>query len=174
MRLIAYCFVLFFVVLWSACTKGKDWERRELCDFDKHPGGLLAQMPATWRQIPPTSFRLLNYRFGESGEVSLSRAKGSIAANVSRWASQMGHEKENALKEITKVTLLGKEGYLVDFSGDFRGAMGVDAIKDARLIASLVNFGGEILVVKMLGKKEEVKQQKKHFLAFCQSLSLDR
>ena len=80
------------------------------------PSPVIGQPPTNWLSIPGTEFRLLNYRFGNGGEVSVSVARGGVLGNVNRWLRQFGQDglDEAGLKKLRKVPMAGGEGVWIE------------------------------------------------------------
>ena len=72
------CISMFSLVFCASCRKAERIvvnERRDLTVADQGNHSLIAVMPPEWRQVPSTEFRMLNYRFGDSGEVFVGRSR---------------------------------------------------------------------------------------------------
>lgn len=164
---------MLVILPFSSCRKPERvvvTETRGLTMYDHGRDPLIAVMPPGWRQVPGTRHRIFNYRFGEDGEVYISRARGGVLPNVNRWLGQFGGEPLESLDGLPKVTVLGREGVVVDASGDFGGGMGRPAREGAALVGVLVDFGGELLTVKMVGAADAVAAERERVVAFCENL----
>ena len=147
-------------------------EQRRLTMADEGHSSLLAVMPPEWRQLPATQFRILNYRFGEDGEVFVGRSRGGILPNVNRWLGQYGKPPLESLDDLPSVTILGQQGVLITASGDFKGGMGRPARENAGLAGVIVGAGEQLLTVKMTGDAQEVLAEQERLIQFCKNLRI--
>lgn len=148
-------------------------ETRELTMYDLGRDPLVAVMPPEWRQIPGTQLRIFNYRFGVDGEVYVSRARGGVLPNANRWMGQFGKPALADAGKLPKITVLGREGVVVDATGRFGGGMGKPARENAALLGVIVDFGGELLTVKMIGSAEDVAAERERMIKFCENLRIN-
>jgi len=162
------------LILMVSCKKAPEkvvvTETRELTMWDQPRLPLIAVMPPEWRQIPGTQHRVLNYRFGESGEVYMSNARGGALPNVNRWLGQFGKDALANLDGLPKVNVLGQQGFLVEATGRFGGGMGKAPREDAALLGVVVDFGSNLFTVKMLGSVEEVNAERERLINYCEQL----
>jgi hypothetical protein len=127
------------------------------------PSPVKGDAPEGWLKMPSTQFRLLNYRFGESGmgEVWVSLAAGSVLENVNRWLQQVGAEPidEAALEKLRKVPIAGTTGTWVEADGEYAAGMGMGGPPKSGygLAGVIALIDGRILTVKMVGPKAEVE-----------------
>ena len=133
---------------------------------------ILASAPAEWQQVVGTQFRLLNYRFGQTGEVYVSQSGGGVLPNLNRWLGQYGKPSVQSVADFEKVVIMGKDGVLVDVKGKFSGGMGKPPMDGAGLLGLLADFDGILITVKMIGSADEVMAEKDRFIAFCKSLEI--
>lgn len=140
------------------------------------PSPLTATTPADWVPQPPSEFRLLNYRFGASGngEVWVSMASGSVVNNVNRWLGQFNTAPvdEAALAKFPVVAVAGTTGVWVTAEGDYAGGMGAESKPGFALAGVVANLGGRILTVKMVGPKAEVAAAKSVLESFSKSIQM--
>jgi len=143
---------------------------------DAKPSPVRADTPAGWLALPASQFRLLNYRFGESGtgEVWVSIAQGSVLDNVNRWLEQFDAAPvdEAGLAELPSVTVAGSPGKWVTAEGDYAGGMGAPSKTGFALAGVVTSVGGQILTVKMIGPKDEVQAARPVLETFAKSLRL--
>ena len=143
---------------------------------DAKPSPVKADTPAGWLALPASQFRLLNYRFGESGlgEVWVSLAQGSVPDNVNRWLKQFGAPAVDAaaLAKLPVVTLAGSAGVWVTAAGDYAGGMNAPTKPGFALAGVVASVGGQILTVKMVGPKVEVEAAKPVLEAFVKSVRM--
>ena len=129
-----------------------------------------------WLALPPSQFRLLNYRVGESGmgEVWVSLAQGSVLDNVNRWLKQFGAEAldQAGVSKLPAVTVAGSTGVWVTAEGDYAGGMGAPGKPGFALAGVVTSVGGQILTVKMVGPKAEVQAAKPVLETFAKSLRM--
>ena len=169
------CMSMLTVVLFASCRKAENIvvnERRDLVVSDQGNHSLVAVMPPEWRQVPSTEFRMLNYRFGESGEVFVGRSRGGLLPNINRWLGQFGKPAIESADDLPKVSMLGQMGVLVNASGDFAGGMGREARKDAGLAGVIVAIGDQLITVKMMGGAGDVAVEQERLIKFCEGLRI--
>lgn len=170
------CLGILVLPLLVSCRKSDNvvvTEKRVLTVADEANDSLIAVMPPEWRQLPGTNFRILNYRFGQDGEVFVGRSRGGVLPNANRWLGQFGKPAITGLDDLPKVKILGREGVLVIASGDFGGAMGRPARKNAGLAGVIVAVGDQLLTVKMMGDAEAVAAEQERLIQFCGSLRIN-
>jgi len=145
-------------------------ETRELTMWDDSGLPLVAIMPPEWRQVPSTQHRLVNYRFDKDGEVYLSNARGGVLPNVNRWLGQFGKPPVADINTLPTVDILGKKGVLVEATGRFGGGMGKPPREGAGLIGVVVDFGTNLLTVKMIGSQQSMKEERQRLIQYCENL----
>ena len=163
------------VVLCVSCRKAENVvvnERRDLVVADQGNHSLIAVMPPEWRQVPSTEFRMLNYRFGDSGEVFVGRSRGGLLPNINRWLGQFGKPALESADELPTVMMLGQSGVLINASGDFAGGMGRPARKNAGLAGVIAAIGDQLVTVKMMGGAEDVAAEQDRLIKFCEALRI--
>lgn len=143
---------------------------------DAKPSPVKGETPDGWLVLPASQFRLLNYRFGESGmgEVWVSLAQGSVLDNVNRWLKQFGASPvdQAGLEKLPKFSLAGSDGVLVTAEGDYAGPMNAP-VKPGFAVAGVVaSVGGQILTVKMVGPKAEVEAAKPVLETYAKNLRM--
>lgn len=187
-------FLLVSVLMFSSCEERKEiivTETREATTRDTSPklfassderfrdakpSPVKGNPPQGWLALPASQFRLLNYRFGESGkgEVWVSLVQGSVLDNVNRWLKEFGGEPVDqvGLEKLSTITLAGATGIFVTAEGVYKGAMGAPPKPDSGLAGVVASVGGQILTVKMVGPKAEVQAAKPVFEAYVKSLRM--
>lgn len=142
---------------------------------DAKPSPIEGIAPEGWLVQPSTQFRILNYRFGESGEgeVSVSLSTGGVEENTNRWLGQFSIEplSDEAFQKLERVTVVGYEGVWVEAEGTYIG-MGAEPKPDYGLAGVVAGINGRILTVKMTGPKAEVRDAHAGLRKFIESLTL--
>ncbi|MFN9663216.1 MAG: hypothetical protein ACK57I_06740, partial [Akkermansiaceae bacterium] len=132
--------------------------------------------PENWLALPANQFRLLNYRFGDSGlgEVYVSISSGGILENANRWFKQFGREAmtPDSFAAKQKIPVVGIEGVWIEAEGDYGAGMGADSKPGYGLAGVIAETGGQIITVKMVGPKSEVDVQKPALRDFIGSLRM--
>ena len=127
---------------------------------DAKPSPVTADLPEGWRTAPASQFRMLNYRFGESGkgEAWVLLVGGSVLDNVNRWLKEFGKPPvdQAGLDALKHADAAGGHGVWVEAEGDYSGAMGAPQQTGYALAGVVVSVGGKLLTVKMVGPKDEV------------------
>jgi hypothetical protein len=96
---------------------------------------------------------------------------GGLLANVNRWRAQMSLPALEAdeLAAAPRAPLLGTEGVLVDFRGEWVGMDGDEAGEDHRLIGLISIDGGRARFLKMTGPADVLEHEVDAFLALAAS-----
>lgn len=143
---------------------------------DAKPSPVKGETPLGWLEVPPSQFRQLNYRFGESGlgEAWVSIASGTVLDNINRWLGQfeMGKIGPQDVAKMRKVPVAGFEGMWVEAEGTYASGMGAGPKPGYALAGVVCDVGGRILTVKMVGPKAEVKAAAATLETFSKSLKI--
>ncbi len=135
-------------------------------------------VPEGWTESPPTAMRVGNFRIGEDKQTEcyvtvLKGAGGGTEMNINRWRGQMGVEDSplttEALAQLPKISMLGKETPLAEIAGTYQGMMG-ESKTGYMLMGTVCELGDESVFVKMIGPENVVKEQRDKFIAFCGSI----
>ncbi|MGA0845076.1 MAG: hypothetical protein ACO3RV_00925 [Luteolibacter sp.] len=141
------------------------------------PAPVRAETPIGWLQRPGTQFRLLNYRFGESGlgEVWVTVSAGSVLDNVNRWLMQFSATpvSQEELSQQRKIPVAGGEGVWVEASGEYAPGMGASPKPGYSLAGVVAELDGKIITVKMIGPVAEVAKEQATLENFAKSLELN-
>lgn len=143
---------------------------------DARPSPVRADTPDGWLQLPSTQFRLLNYRFGESGlgEVWVTITGGSVMENVNRWLAQfdallLDREEFEALRTVP---VAGGSGTWVEAEGEYAPGMGSPPRPGYGLAGVVASLRGDIVTVKMVGPRDEVLAEREKLENFAKNLKL--
>lgn len=143
---------------------------------DAKPSPVKGDAPQGWLALPASQFRLLNYRFGESGmgEVWVSLAQGTVLDNANRWLKQFGADAvdQEAMSKLPTVSMAGATGVFVTAEGEYGGPMGAPPKSGYALAGVIASVGGQILTVKMVGPKAEVEAAKPALESYAKSLRM--
>jgi hypothetical protein len=143
---------------------------------DAKPSPVRGDTPDGWLKLPASQFRLLNYKFGESGtgEVWVSLSQGSVLDNANRWLTQFSAKNvtEEELEKLPTVTIAGTPGRWIAAEGDYAGGMGAPPRDGFALAGVIAQVGGQILTVKMVGPVAEVQAAKPVLEKFASSLRM--
>lgn len=130
---------------------------------DAKPSPIKADLPDGWRTVASSQFRMLNYRFGESGrgEAWVSLVGGNVLDNVNRWLGEFGKQPvdQAGLDSLKHADAAGGHGVWVEAEGTYKGAMvasGAPEQSEFALAGAVVAVKDQILTVKMVGPKDEV------------------
>jgi hypothetical protein len=141
---------------------------------DAKPSPVIGKPPESWLALPASQFRLLNYRFGESGmgEVWVSLSAGSVLDNVNRWLGQFGAEKieQAGLEKLPPAAIAETSGVWVEATGEYASGMGAPPKPGYGLAGVITTLGDQILTVKMVGPQSEVEAAKPQLAEFAKSL----
>lgn len=145
---------------------------------DAKPSPVTGETPDGWLALPASQFRLLNYRFGESGlgEVWVTKASGSVLDNVNRWLKQFGAPELDAagLAALRSVPIADSTGVWVEAAGDYESGMGSPTRPGFGLAGVVALIDGSIVTVKMVGPKAEVDAAKPILENFTKGLKIAR
>jgi hypothetical protein len=140
------------------------------------PSPVIGETPHGWLQLPASQFRLLNYRFGDSGqgEVWVTLASGTVMDNVNRWLGQFSATPldEAGMEKLRTIPIVGTTGFWVEAEGDYAPGMGAPMKTGFGLAGVVAAVGGQILTVKMVGPKAEVLAAVPSLEAFVQTLRM--
>lgn len=143
---------------------------------DAKPSPVKGETPEGWLALPASQFRLLNYRFGETGmgEVWVSLASGSVMDNVNRWLRQFGGDPldQSGFEKLREVQIAGTTGVWVEAEGEYASGMGAAPKPGFALAGVIALVDGRILTVKMVGPKSEVEAAGPVLESFAQGLKL--
>jgi hypothetical protein len=143
---------------------------------DAKPSPVKGSPPENWLVLPASQFRILNYRFGESGmgEVWVSLSAGTVLDNVNRWLGQFGEPalSQEAFEKLPVTEIAGVNGVWVSAAGEYAAGMGAPPQPGFALAGVVASLRGEILTVKMVGPKAEVEAEKPALAAFVASLRM--
>lgn len=136
--------------------------------------------PEGWEETAGSSMRLVTFRSVEHPNVEcwvtlLPGSAGGVLANANRWRAEMGLDPlgPDAAAALPRVEVGGRQGVLVDASGDYRG-MGGGPVAGARLVGAIAQVPGGMLFVKMVGPADAVRAELDRFRALCSSLEWTR
>jgi hypothetical protein len=134
-------------------------------------------IPQGWSNLPVTSMRAANLRVGgnEKAEcylVLLGGDSGGLASNIDRWRAQISLPPlpPAELASLQHVTLLGRDGVLVDLAGTWKGMSGAENNAGWRLTGVLQVDPSGSAFLKMTGPDALVAAEKEHFLALAKSI----
>ena len=135
-------------------------------------------VPAGWEELPPTQFRIVNLRLGESppAEISLVMLMGDgggVRANVDRWRRQVGLApmSDEEFLGLEERTLLDNPAAYVELEGSYEGMDGT-RIERAGLFGLVFARNESALFVKMTGPAEVLEAERERFHGFLDSLRL--
>jgi hypothetical protein len=143
---------------------------------DAKPSPVKGETPEGWLVLPPSQFRLLNYRFGSSGtgEVWVSISSGSVKDNINRWLNQFAAAPldDDGVAKLRVVPIADTTGAWVEAAGVYASGMGADAKPGFALAGIVASSAGRILTVKMVGPKDEVEAARTVLENFAKSLKM--
>lgn len=140
--------------------------------------GFSYDVPEGWHPQPASSMKLLSLVAGrppeELTELSVSAFPGDVggkAANINRWRRQvgLGPIDETAVEGfVTDVSISGKEGWRVDFSGPEGTSERGGA---SRVVVSTVMIDGKSWFFKLMGEANAVTDELSRYDAFLTSVT---
>ena len=136
------------------------------------------EMPGGWEELPPSSMRVANFRFGAGGIgecylTALPGSGGGTVANLNRWRGQMGlgPSNEDEIAALPTIMFLGQPALYATMDGVFSG-MGSAPKEGYRLLGTILSSDQFTLFVKMTGPVDVVKEEEENFKLFCASLRI--
>ncbi len=151
-------------------------QTRELTLHDRqYPGNIRDIPPVTWRRLPPTQFRTMNYLTGkdESVEIVMGDSRGDTLQNANRWLGQFGLTPLQSVQFLGETSMLGRLAYIVEADGQYVPGMGKPTQENYSLVGVIRPVGENIITLKMTGPKEEVAALREEFFRYLQSLETD-
>lgn len=140
------------------------------------PSPVKAPTPHGWLALPAKQFRLLNYRFGDSGlgEAWVSLSSGTVLDNANRWLKQFSAAPLDSagLDQLKGVTIVKTSGKWIEAEGTYQSGMGTPPASGYALAGVIASVNGQILTVKMVGPKAEVLAAKSTLEEFIGSLEM--
>lgn len=138
------------------------------------PGRFAWTVPEGWTvERAPRAMREVTLTRGEAEMyVSITDSgPGRLVANVDRWLGQLGAKRldEEAVARLPRIPCLGGEAIVVEAAGDLT-AMDGTRKPDQRLLGALVEHGGRIVSVKLVGPAAEIAGERAAFESFVRSL----
>lgn len=137
------------------------------------PSPVKGDPPDGWLAIPATDIRLLNYRFGEAGEVWVSISSGTVLDNVNRWINQQFAAPaidQAAMEKLRTVPIAGNTGVWVEATGPYSPGMGAPPKPGYALAGVIASVDGKILTLKMVGPQAEVESARPNLETFAKNL----
>lgn len=141
--------------------------------------GLSWDLPDGWARSGERAMRLVTLAPLSAPEAEcyvtfLPGPAGGVRANLNRWRGQMGQPEltSGEVGQLPRYAVLGSEAVFIEIEGDFVG-MGDDRLADAGFLGLIGEAGAGTLFVKMTGPREVIAAERRRFLEFCQSLSVD-
>lgn len=138
-------------------------------------GGIRFDVPSDWEEKAPSSSMLMaEYRLsGDSGpgRLTFSTAGGGKDANVDRWKQQFHRGPNDAEPQETAIVLAGKNGTLIEVTGEFTDMFGGGAAKpDWQLLGVVVPIeADQNFFIKLTGPAKTLQSRKEEFMRFLQS-----
>jgi len=149
-------------------------ETRPLTLYDQdYPGDLKDQPPVTWRRIPGTKFRIINYLAGKDGpvEIFLGESSGDVLGNANRWLGQFGLTPLQSQEFLGKMQMMDREAFIVEAKGTYVPGMGRPNQENSALIGVIRPSGSNIITLKMIGPADEVEAMREEFFQYVQSFT---
>ena len=134
--------------------------------------GMEYTKPEGWTEVKSTMFRNINFSIDAGGEAYASLVGGQVLGNVNRWYGQFG-EQPRTMEQLDageKVTILGKDAYLIKASGTYNAGMGKPPEEGVTLIGAVTTVESGLLTVKLIAPIDVATTQAEEFKAFCHSL----
>lgn len=133
-------------------------------------------VPEGWGELPSSGMRLANLQPAGNPEaectlIILQGSGGGLAANLNRWANQMGLEDldQAAIDALPRRNLLGMPATEIRLDGAYSG-MGDTAQEGFALLGLVLPSEAFTIFVKLTGPAALVDAESEAFRAFCASI----
>jgi hypothetical protein len=134
--------------------------------------------PPEWKAMGATGMSVATYRIADDPPLDLTvtplpASAGEVLPNVNRWRGQLGLPQTSEAelsKDVTPVTVGGREAQLVDLTGPNPAA---DGKPQQRMLAAIVPLAGRVYFFKVSGAAERVGPQKAACEALVKSAHVD-
>lgn len=134
-----------------------------------------AETPTGWKRLPGKQFRLMNYRFGPSGEgeVWVSTSGGDVLENANRWLRQFAAKEldQAGLAALPTTPLFGSPAVVLKAEGIYRPGQGQPEKPGYALAGVIAAYEGGVIAVKMVAPVGEVNFGFPVLVQFIGSLS---
>ena len=130
---------------------------------------LSLDLPEGWKSLGGDRFRLARFDAGQGVEVSISNARGGMAANVNRWRGQLElppQTDQEIAAEMEPIRAGEDRGFLIRLVG------GEDAADDSIVGVVVPKARDLTYFVKMTGPAGRTEAMDEAFRAFVRSLEL--
>ena len=145
---------------------------------DTKAAGLSWDAPELWIQEPKRTMRIASFRTGADSQTEcyisiLEGSAGGIYQNINRWRGQVELSELDpaAIDNLPDIKMLGRTAKFVELKGNYTGMSG-PTYNEYMMLGVVCPLPEQTLFVKMTGPESEVLNERKNFLAFCQSLKL--
>lgn len=140
------------------------------------------ETPSSWKSEEPSSdMRKAQYRIpGPEGGSAATLAVfhfpsggGGVEQNIQRWSGQFKSDGGAAEPETEERTVRGLKVHTVELSGTYNPGVGMGAGEpkdDHMMLGAIVETGGGVVVFKMVGPAETVRDTTEAFDQFVSSL----
>lgn len=135
--------------------------------------------PSTWTKGPESPMRLVTFNVGERQETEcyvsvLAGNGGGLQANINRWRNQMGQPPSTSeeMNGLLQIEVLERPAPVLEIEGDFTDMSG-EMQQGFMMLVVICALPDQTVFVKMTGPTTEVKAERQHFLAFCESLKME-
>lgn len=138
------------------------------------PDKLQWEIPQGWVIADAKPQRVVTFKPKEKDgpECYIAIFGGDILDNLNRWRNQMKLTpvKNIDAKELINFSAPIGNGVVVFLEGNYSGGMSGQAIENAIMAGAIIKGTNKSVFVKMVGKKEDVLQEKESFLSLIKSL----
>ncbi|MBK7644282.1 MAG: hypothetical protein IPJ19_14770 [Planctomycetes bacterium] len=132
--------------------------------------------PPGWTKIPNSSMRSANFKLPGDSKAEcylalLGGEAGGLESNIDRWRAQISLPPLSPAEfaALPHVSMLGRDGAVVDFAGTWKGMSGTENNAGWRLVGVVQVDKEGSAFFKMYGPDAEIEAQKDNFLALARS-----
>jgi hypothetical protein len=144
---------------------------------DDHGPDYTWETPTGWVELPPSSFRVVNFLVAgdERAECYLSVLSGDgggLAANINRWRKQMQLPEldPDAVNALPTSALLGAEAVVFDATGTWSGMNGEGGESNQRMLGLLAIADTGSRFLKLVGPADIIAGEIDAFASLARSL----
>lgn len=150
---------------------------RPMQDEPPSAPALAWDLPAGWKELPPTPLRSANFAVPGRDRLEcyvtvLPGGGGGITANVARWHKQMGLPalSDAAVEALPRIKFLGVDSPFVRIDGTYKGAGAETGSDGYTMAAAVVEGPGGAVTAKLVGPSADVAAEIENFKAMCASM----
>ena len=125
--------------------------------------------PDGWTDGARNAMRIATFHLPSSPTAlcTVTKFGGSPLDNINRWRGEMQSRPLNAagLEQLEKITVVGRQAYLLEIEGNYSGGVSGQPIDNAKMFAIVCPLGdGFSIFVKLVGPAAEIGGERDRFI----------